>query len=296
MKVTCPDSDCAAENHAYLDRCVECGADLGFPNVRTAETDVERAALDKRHRVATEDARKRGVADQLIRLEERLNDSHAVINIDRRTLLNLLTSPKTLYANYHALIAAGVRLPSAPEDDQQRRAVDGRLFGQYADKISFAALSLGGRGLVSYGDHTMVLKETSVRRRASVLEHNSFDLMELPYFMRDGCPVGKRAGWAGRGKLAATKLAPRIEPDTDEADFPDMLLRSDGDRANDEFMEVHIFGAFSMASVEKVIGPAPPSLGTGRRKKRKAAPSSGAADAAAVKEAVEMANIAWEDA
>ncbi len=38
------------------------------------------------------------------------------------------------------------------------------LFGRYAEQIRFAALSLDGTGLTSYGAYTLKLKEIAVRQ------------------------------------------------------------------------------------------------------------------------------------
>jgi len=63
-------------------------------------------------------------------------------------------------------------------DDARRRSVESILFGSYGEEIRYAALSLGGLGLVSYGPITMVMSEPAIAQRASLLEYNSFQFVE----------------------------------------------------------------------------------------------------------------------
>ena len=49
---------------------------------------------------------------------------------------------------------------------------DDALFPGYKEQIRFAALSLDGKGLSSYGECTLILRDHMIAHRASVLEGN----------------------------------------------------------------------------------------------------------------------------
>ena len=70
----------------------------------------------------------------------------------------------------------------------------------------------------------------------------------------DRPPPGYVAPWEGRNKLAVAKLADYITPQTVDAEFPQLLLASTGNRVTDEFIEVHICGTFDLNAIESVKG------------------------------------------
>jgi hypothetical protein len=83
-------------------------------------------------------------------------------------------------------------------------------------------------------------------------------------FKDDGAPnvraaedATEQAELARRDRLAAAKLHKEIEPSTVESDFPSILLKSTGDPATDDFVEVHVYGAFNRRSVERMLGKMP---------------------------------------
>jgi hypothetical protein len=131
----------------------------------------------------------------------------------------------------------------------------------YAKKIHYAALSLNHSGLSSYGECTLILKENSMKWRATVLEENSFvfrqrhqqsiigKVGELP----EGIPKGYRAVWSERHLLAVAKLAPKLNGVA--VNLADCLLKSEGNCHTDEFMEVHIYGGVSHQTIAKIIAP-----------------------------------------
>ena len=59
----------------------------------------------------------------------------------------------------------------------------------------------------------------------------------------------------GRAKLALAKLADFIAVGMNEADFQSLLLLDTGNRATDNFIEVHIFGTFDREAIDTVSGP-----------------------------------------
>jgi len=223
--------------------------------VRAAKSEEETLALEARYQVALDDAQKRGCRSVVERFSNAVLTSSAVINVNINFLHFFATSSTSLYANYEHGVDGRVRKPALFQNDATRRSVGGALFAAYASEIIYAALSLDGHGPHSYGSYTLRLKEVAIQQRATVLEENSYDFVRK-HKLIDGIerPLGYLGPWATRNKLAVAKLAPYITPKTIDEDFARLLMSSSGDRATDEFIEVHIYGTFDLAAIDSVSG------------------------------------------
>jgi hypothetical protein len=211
----------------------------------------ETEALENRYSTALATAIKNGAAVAVDKLEAAMRKSSAVITISVDVLKLLSTNDNALFTNYHQAVRAQVRRSAKLPFDQQRCAVDGKMWGSAGDQIRYAALSLDGSGLASYGSCFVTLRESHIAHRASVLECNTFDFLERITPGQE-LPLGYRSSWAERNKVAVSKCATELKPGTQEKDFPQIILKSTGDRAQDEFIEVHIYGTFDMGSVDSI--------------------------------------------
>lgn len=246
---------CGSEIPDTEETCFTCGFHAGPPNVRAAEKEEEIHALEERYAVAIERANSNGYLPILQRFEAALQHSCTVINADLSFLHLFATSGKALYANYEGGVAGRTRKPAELYDDSRRRGIGGTLFGGYAGDIIYAALSLDGSGPASYGPFAIALRDIAIRSRATVLENNTYDFVTRHKLAPgDKRPPGYLASWERRNKLAVAKLAEYITPRTSDSEFPQLLLKSSGDRATDEFIEVHIYGTFDLNAVESVKG------------------------------------------
>jgi hypothetical protein len=228
----------------------------GAPNVRGADRPEELQALEERYREAYKTATDGNYLPVLEEFDEALKRAHAVINVDLKFLHHFTTGERNLYATYERAVEGRIRKPALLESDRERRKVGGALFGSYAHDISYAALSLDGQGSQSYGAYAIKLRDVAIRSRATVLENNSYDFMQKHELFRreKRPPLGYVASWHNKHKLAVAKLAEFLTPATREDDFPQLLLSSAGDRATDEFIEVHIYGTFDLNAIESVKG------------------------------------------
>jgi hypothetical protein len=238
-----------------VDRCPTCGADAGFPNVRAASTATEVAELTARYSAAIADSRSRGAHKPIAQFEKSMQNTAAVINVDLRFLFFFLSSDKDLYSTYRLGVRAQTRKVASESNDRHRTGVEDALFGSYGEQIRYAALSLDGSGPKSYGAFAIKLRDVAVRDRASLLEENSYMFVER-HQLRPGqdIPLGYRAIWADRHRLAVAKLAKRISTHTAENAFAEMLLISAGSRADDDFIEIHIYGPLDSNAIESVMG------------------------------------------
>ena len=248
-------SECGSIIPHDRETCPTCGTNAGFPNVREVSAVSEKDALEERYNRAIKYAHADGLDLLLEELSQASKYSHAVIAIDLDYLNGFITKDEVLYSCYALMVSGEMRKAASSVNDKKRRGVGGFFFGSYADKIRYAALSLDGKGLSSYGLFTLVLKDVAVKARATLLEENSYKFYnKFRDKIPDNFPLGYRAVWSERYKLVVSKLADRITITTTNHDFPGILLSCTGNRETDDFIEVHIYGAFDNAAVETVVG------------------------------------------
>jgi hypothetical protein len=252
----CP--DCSSDIHPFSEKCQTCGLFAGYPNVRAADEPGEVAALEARYEAARRSAADDGRLSVLDTFEQHLAHSCAVINTKVDFLRAFLINPKTLHSTYSLGVKGQIRILADPDNDQERRTVEAKLFGAYAEEIRYAVLSMDGASLSSYGAIALRLRDVAVVKRASLLEENSYDFVDhhglLP---KVAIPRGYRCSWPRRPWLGVAKLAGMIRLDTTESEFQDILLYSEGDRSKDRFIEVHIYGPFDASAIESVRGKTP---------------------------------------
>ncbi len=246
-------SRCHTEITEFERHCPACDLDLGYPNVRAAQKAGEQEALAQRYEKARVAAAARGCGGLLADFCQAVRASRAVLCRSLSKVKDLLSSDNELYATFYQLVGAGARRPEDTQLERERLLADNLLFPHYHDKVRFAALSLTGRGAMSYGECSLALKDLAIRHRATVFEENSL------YFWKrrnlgSGAPVpaGCRATWDQRDQLAAAKLEPLLQPDMGQQDFAGLLLRTSGEW-NEDFIEVHIYGPLHRQSVERLV-------------------------------------------
>ncbi len=248
-------SECTCEFPASCDRCPHCARPSLFPNVRAAELSWEREALEERYTRGVAEAASRHADATLAAFESELARSHAVIARDIHELMRLTTSDREVYASYYELTDSGIRIPAGDRWDVLRVATDQALFPGYKERIRFAALALDAEGLARYGNCSLVLRDSMIAHRASVFEENS--VMWMVRRSRsiddlDSVEPGFRATWPERARLAVAKLAGKLEPDTSPDLFPRLLLSCGPAGADDEYVEVHVYGPLTVRALAQV--------------------------------------------
>jgi hypothetical protein len=239
--------------------CLTCGvAAPDPPNVRAVGVIEERLELNNRYEKAISDARSRGSLEVVEAFQSAVKRTRAVIGSDLHVIRQLVTNDKALYNNYFNLVNAKFRKPAKADDDSRRRVADVILLDGYAEQIVFAALSVDGGGLNSYGSYTIVLRDIAVAKRATVLEENSYLFVEKRCNVKGEVPRGYRAVWEEGDKLAVAKLADKITAGTSVSQFAGLVLRNGKDRSTDDFLEVQIYGPFDGQAIQEVRGPSHP--------------------------------------
>ena len=253
QKMLCP--TCNSMVAIAVDRCTTCGANVGFPNVREALETQQMSVLDARYQRALDDASTRMCSSQLAEFEAAVQKSCAVINVDLRDLHFFFTNKNFIYSTYQLAVKGQVRKSAEEINDRQRLAIEGLIFGSYGERIRYAALSLDGSGLNSYGPYSIKLREVAISSRSSLLEENSYAFVER-HNIRPGGPVpeGYTAAWKDRSKLSLAKLGSRIATTTKDSEYASILLCNGATRASDDYIEIHIYGPFDQNSIESVSG------------------------------------------
>ena len=250
---------CDLEIHPGARACASCGSDVGFPNVRLANSVEEVEALRERVRDAQASAEVRGTKVELENFGREASESRAVLNRKLHAINELFAGQNTAMSTYYKARRAGARLPEHNEWDASRDRVDSTInpHGVH-EEIQFAALSLDGRGVKWYGDFGLVFEELKIAERATVFEENPFTFLEKrPLAPKEQVPPGFRASWGRRGELAMAKLHSKIDAGMTVADFPKVLVDSDSTDGESDFIEVHIYGPLHTQSFSEVTALVP---------------------------------------
>jgi hypothetical protein len=240
-----------------LDRCVHCGFDLGFPNVRAARATDEQNALVARYDAQLDSIPDKRVRETVLRFQRCVErESSVVVNKTAQALAEMLSSERDLFVPYYKLVEIDRRVPNLDDWNRWRPLVDQILFPQYYEEIRFASLTLDDLGVISYGPFTIHLDEELISARSSVFECNSIVFVRDKFAVFNAnlqLPPGFRSTWEDRGKLAVAKYGSELAEDTDDEEFPRILLRNDDNESKDEFLEVHIWGPITEPAIKTVV-------------------------------------------
>jgi len=212
--------------------------------------------LHARRTHAYEEAVRRGAEHVLRSFEEAVRQSKAVLCRQLSVANWLVSSDNVLFGTFWLEIEAGIRSPEQNSFDQARGAVDATFFPHYHREIRFAALSIDEQGPLPYGPCSIVLRDSNVAHRSTVFEENSLVFArQFKIIVGNPPPLGYRAVWNDRHKLAVAKLHERIDRATDRGDFAGILLKQAAGTDEVEFVEVHIYGSLNRSAIECVRIP-----------------------------------------
>ncbi len=249
-----PKCACGQEIPPNVERCIVCGIDVGFPNVRYAERQLERDALDTRLSAARVSANARGCRLRLEAFGRIVATSKTVISRSQGDLCNLLGGSGELMQAFYPAVRAGLRMPRNNEFDPQREANDSRVNPFFYSDLHFGALSIDGRGVPHYGNCAITLREDMTGRRTTVFEENPMIFAtNHPSGGSDTIPYGYRAVWGDRAKLAMAKLGTKIEATTTDDEFPGILMETTARSSGyTDFVEAHLYGPLHPRAFEHV--------------------------------------------
>jgi ribosomal protein L40E len=252
--------NCGADVPISATRCVVCGHDVGYPNVRLADDPGEISALKVRLSEAEASAMGGGYSAELSDFRTAVASSYGVMARSLSALDSFLNSDNALLAKFYKQVRAEERVPENNAWDRGRTAADSTVNPLYYEEIHCALLSLTGRGDPYYGAYSMTFKPEMIEVRTSVFEQNPFVFCDRKGIPAGGLPpMGYRASWTRRDELAAAKLHHKLRPGMKAAQFQDILLERTTDGRDGDFVEIHIYGAIHRRAVKKIAGPIPPA-------------------------------------
>ena len=255
MKVVDQSAKCSFCNQRFpLDRtqCPHCAQPQLFPNVGRAELQEEKQKLNMRYNRAKRNSEDSSCEVAFNEFERACNSSVAVFKCSTLKLFRAIATGTDLFETFHDLESLRIRLERPSEHDWQklRPQAEIELLGthHHLDKLHYAALSLDGEGLDSYGDCAVILADEMIRHRASCFEGNSGLIFEREH----GYSRYLRSTWADRAKLCVAKTDGKLAQSKSPDEFPNLLLRSGSTQDDDEFVEVHVFGTMTAHTFGRV--------------------------------------------
>ncbi|MFH1690254.1 MAG: hypothetical protein ABIE42_08455 [Candidatus Eisenbacteria bacterium] len=245
---------CGHDFHVSELRCPHCERPCLYPNVEVADSKDEREALETRYQDALLRAKSRGAEDKVKRFETLVeSDSVAVIAMSFEQFEFIAKSDRDAKPNYYKLQGAGLRQADESKWGRYRDISESATFPYGKEDISFAALSLGGVGVASYGNCFVTLRDEFIAHRTSVFhENNVLWMLRLTVKEAADPPHGFRAPWGLRKRLAVAKHADQIEAGSHEDRFPDVMVVQGKIPEDDVFVEVHVWGRITIRSVQAV--------------------------------------------
>ncbi len=241
---------------------------MGFVNVNLLSDPYFQEGLNTRYDNTKQQASDKGKLPEIEQFEAKiLADGKGVINMSSE-LLFLLVNQNEDYLSYQRAVEAGKRAKAIFQNDRDRCIVESAFYGYDGRNLVYAALTVNEQGLSSYGDVTVLLRTSNIEQRTTVFEKNTYDLfdefVEKGWKVRKTIPSGHCGTWKERGKVAVAKHGSEIATETTAPDPAILLLKSDGDRGTDEFIELHIFNKVNYSNFEQVVFLKQPETPFGR--------------------------------
>jgi len=257
----CEEPECGHDMPVSMQHCPHCGRPRRFPNVDVARLPRELEALQRRYEAAKADAVRRGAGAKLQMFEAYVAEAKPVLVCAFAEIRRLARADSELAATFYAKgstsLLKGSHVLHGEKWDAIRPAAETAMFGDENKKeIHFAALSPDEEGLSNYGECSLTLRVSLIAHRTSVFEENMLVFFKTKcdnYWRTERLPVGYRSDWPNRAKLAVAKIAPRIGATTPEDDFAGLLLSRGTTVADDQFIELHVFGMMTIRTLEKVV-------------------------------------------
>ncbi|MGY4224293.1 hypothetical protein ACVMIH_001654 [Bradyrhizobium sp. USDA 4503] len=195
------------------------------------------------------------------RFEQAVGRSQAVMNRRLDDLHTWSASASPFFASFHPQVRDGAIAARDNGWDEQRTSAENTINPIYFEKLQVAALCLDDLGMSYYGKYCVTLREKFIAQRASVFEENPFIFCKKHSIVSGSSPpMGYRATWADRGRLARAKLGHRVSDTTATTEFPEILMSADRGTDECDFIEVHIYEKVGRDAIEVVSGPVPKDI------------------------------------
>lgn len=246
---------CGAENKRNASNCIACYEALGPVNVNIYSDPYFQDGLKAKYDKVIAEIEAKGKRTEVENFEsEIISKGKAVINMDAKLLFKMVNEREE-YLSYQRGVEQSKRQVAEFENDLKRCVVEVAFYGIHGKSIVYAALSLNDFGLYSYGDVSVLLKTVQIEKRTTVFERNSYHLYDglVKKGWKAGTimPLGHCGTWNERQIVTVNKLGLELAVLRKKPNFASLILKSDGKRIDEEFIELHIFGTISGVNIEK---------------------------------------------
>jgi hypothetical protein len=239
---TQPCNDCGFAFPLGRTNCPRCARPQLFPNVAIAGSPAETAKLDHALQLALADASARGCDTQLSDFSDACKGSTVVFRCNINRLHRQIASGTDIFETYYYLERLRLRTEthSALDYEQLRPQAEVELLGneKFVGQIHYAALSLDGNGISTYGNCIVQLSEPLIAHRATCFEGNTAVL----YNEEANFSERLRSIWEDRHKLCTSVMAASVDSATASTDHASILVQPGPKPEEDVFIEVHVFG------------------------------------------------------
>jgi hypothetical protein len=238
--------------------CLVCGSsEIGFQNVRAARLPSEVDALAVRFGEAQISISARNVTNEASQFAKIVHESKAVMARSLGALAAWVNGDSPLYKTFHHQITEG-RAPEDNKYDKTRAATEAMIHPFWFQEISYAALTSNELGLDYYGAYSVLLRTSTIEKRATVFEENPYVFFKRhSVSIGEQMPFGYRADWENRPVLAMAKLHSKLKKGMDSKNFGEVLIDSSSKTGEADCIEVNIYGPIHHKCIESVSGPKP---------------------------------------
>lgn len=233
--------------------CPHCARPQLFPNVSNATSTSERAKLDARFAEAKSRCDADNRSDEFERFREATSNSQALFTCTLEKLHRELATGTEVFETYYQLEELRLR-ETAPirllDWEKLRPQAEIELLGSHnnIERLHYACLSLDWNSLTSYGDCVVKLNTDMIAHRASCFEGNT----AIVFFKEHNFSRRLRSSWDDRDKLVTAVFAGRLPKGIASTEFPTILVATGETSADDEFIEVHVFGTMTAKTFSEV--------------------------------------------
>lgn len=235
---------------------------IGSVNVRLAKRAEEHNELEARYQNALTEAEQNGLKTEILAFSEEVEKNSAVVfNMQIGPARKLFLDNNETYKNYYEQINSKNRPRTSMEKTRNRNIVDGWLFPDFGHAIRHGALTLNNRGPLCYGPVSVIIDDADfLKKYASTLEENSYHFAKKYCFTLPDDeemafsepPLGYRSDWENRYKIAVAKHKTDLTSGSDINDFCNVLLQTGKNRAEEEFIEIHLYKTFNAEQIKEV--------------------------------------------
>jgi hypothetical protein len=242
-------SNCGVELLPTGTNCHICESDIGFPNVRKAESEKEQ--LFERYASVENSIQQRDISDVTKNFQGYIQENAKLVLAKSVVDVIGISNPNKMFATFHQEVRMNARIAQDNQFDKNRDGFESIVNPQYYEKIHYAALSLTNKGITYYGAVQLSLDLNKVKHRTTLFEENSHSFITRHKLTgADSAPKGYRATWDDKAILATIKCSHKLSKNTTESSYSSIIVNDTSE--DPDFIEAHIYGNISGFAIQSM--------------------------------------------